>query len=361
MKVLVLTKYARSGASSRLRFYQYIDYFKNNEYASDFIISSLFDHQYIESIYSQKRVSRFSIIKAGIKRFLLLIKKRNKFDLIWIEKEIFPYFPAWLELLLFWNKKIVLDYDDATFHNYDAHKNFLVRLFFSKKIDRLMKSANLIIVGNKYLKQRAVMAGAKKIEILPTVVDLNLYTRSGIDLIDNLIPLIGWIGTPPTQKLLKIIESSLSDLYRIKKFKFIAIGADLNLKLGNFDYEILPWSEKTEVELLSKIDIGVMPLEDQSFQRGKCGYKLIQYMALAKPVIASPVGANVEIVQHKKNGLLASSPGEWLDALLFFLNDPKKMKSMGVNSRKIVEENFSLQKYAPILFKFLEKECDVAI
>lgn len=349
--VLVLTKYSRAGASSRLRSYQYVDYFKKEHYPCDFEIKPFLNDQYLENLYSKKKNTLASLIRVYLNTFLFLIKNRNRYDLVFIEKEIFPYFPAWVELIFLKNKKFVLDYDDAIFHNYDRHKNFLIRLFLGKKINQLMKKANLITVGNEYLKQRAVVAKADNIEIIPTVVDLDKYSMRPDNLENNLIPVIGWIGTSVTQKYLKMIESSLAQVFSIKKFKFLAIGADLNLQLHGFDYEILPWSEKTEVEFLNRIDIGVMPLLDQPFEKGKCGYKLIQYMALGKPVIASPIGVNIEIIQHKKNGFLVLSSQEWIEAFLFLLNNPANMNLMGMESRKIVESRFSLQKYAPILFK----------
>lgn len=354
-RILVLTKYARIGASSRLRSYQYFDCFKKEHYPCDFEIKPFLNDQYLENLYSKKKNTLVSLIRVYLNRFLFLIKNRNRYDLIFIEKEIFPYFPSWAELIFLKNKKFVLDYDDAIFHNYDRHKNFLIRLFLGKKINRLMKKANLITVGNEYLKQRAVVAKADNIEIIPTVVDLDKYLMKSDNLESNLIPVVGWIGTSVTQKYLKMIESSLAQAFLIKKFKFLAIGADLNLQLHGFDYEILPWSEKTEVEFLNRIDIGVMPLSDQPFEKGKCGYKLIQYMALGKPVIASPVGVNAEIIQHKKNGFLAESSQEWTEAFLFLLNNPEKMRSMGIESRKIVESSFSLQKYAPIMFELIIK------
>ena len=361
--ILFLTRFTRKCAGSRLRTYQYIDYFQSERYDFHFKEKSLLNDQYLENLFSKKNKPWFSVIRTYLSRLFFLLVSQRQYDLIWIETEIFPYCPAWIELLLLKNKKFVLNYDDAVFHIYDNHKNYLIRLILGKKIDRLMGNANLIIAGNEYLKQRAVSACAKNIQIIPTVVDLDRYYITDRNYMNDhdSVPIIGWIGTAITQKFLKIIETALAEVFCIKKFKLIIIGVNENFKLSGFDYEILPWSENTEIEYLNQIDIGVMPLLDQPFERGKCGYKLIQYMALAKPVIASPVGVNLEIVQHEKNGFLASSSKEWVDAILFLLNNPEKRKSMGAESRKIVEANFSLKKYAPILFQLLDKECNNTI
>ncbi|MCX7123578.1 MAG: glycosyltransferase family 4 protein [Gammaproteobacteria bacterium] len=354
--ILVLTRYARNGASSRLRTYQYLDFFSKIKVPFAFTVKALFNEKYLENFYSHKKKSAISIAWQYAKRFSYLLAHRDQFYLILLERELFSYFPArfelWLKLMR--KKPVVLDYDDAVFHNYDDHHFKIVRFFLGKKIDYIMQNAHLVLVGNRYLANRAKAAGARWIEEVPTVIDLSRYPLV-LDMPENPVPIIGWIGTPATQKFLKILEEPLAKLAQVKKFKLVAIGANSSLKLKGFDFEIWPWSEETEVSLLNKIDIGVMPLYDSLFEQGKCGYKLIQYMVCAKPVVATPVGVNKEIVDQDLNGFLAKDAEEWFDAFLILLNDSTKTKVFGAAGRVKVEHRYCLQETAPILLNLFER------
>jgi glycosyltransferase involved in cell wall biosynthesis len=120
-------------------------------------------------------------------------------------------------------------------------------------------------------------------------------------------------------------------------------------------FEAMPWSEQTEVVELQKLDIGIMPLPDEPWERGKCGYKLIQYMALGLPVVASPVGANRQIVQDGVNGFLASMPLEWKAALAKLLENASQRRQMGATGRQCVEKIYSLHVQASRLIAMLEQ------
>ena len=349
--ILVLTRYARNGASSRLRIYQYLDFFSKSKVPFDFIIKPLFNEKYLSNLYGAKKIHIICIAWQYAKRFFYLLAHRHQFDLIWVERELFSYFPARFELWLMRKKPVFLDYDDAVFHNYDDHHSRIVRFFLGKKIDCLMQNAHLVIVANRYLADRAKAAGTSWIEKIPTVIDLSRYPLV-MDMPENPVPIIGWIGVPATQKFLKILEEPLAKLAQVKKFKLVAIGANSSLTLKGFDFEIWRWAEETEVSLLNKIDIGVMPLYNSLFEQGKSGYKLIQYMGCAKPVVASPVAVNKEIIDQDSNGFLVKNAEEWFNALLILLNDSSKRKIFGAAGRKKVESHYSLQKTSAILLDF---------
>src|SRR5262249_9079928 len=218
---------------------------------------------------------------------------------------------------------------------YDLHPNWLVRAILSKKIDRVMKRARLVIVGNEYLGARAKEAGARRVECLPTVVDLNRYPLS--------IPktqgtfTIGWIGAPTTFPYLQVVRSALSEICHQRRAGLVVVGAP-HTQLEGVPTEFREWSEDTEAASIQDFNVGIMPLPDDAWARGKCGYKLIQYMAGARSVIASPVGVNRSLVRHRLNGFLAGSEKEWVEALSFLCDNPAESAGMGQAERHMAEK-----------------------
>ncbi|GGY06681.1 hypothetical protein GCM10007160_37810 [Litchfieldella qijiaojingensis] len=247
----------------------------------------------------------------------------------------------------------VVDYDDAVFHNYDLSQNRLVRIFLGSKIDRVMENSAIVICGNNYLSERAQLAGASQVECVPTVVDASRYpiTKSQA----NKIPVIGWIGSPSTQCYVLKLKPILEKLCLNNHVRVVLVGATASFveQWGNLPVEILPWTEDTEVQAISGFDIGIMPLPDGPWERGKCGFKLVQYMACGKPVVASPVGVNVDIVNVWRCGILAGDLSDWHTALQTLLNDSDLRKSLGGSGRQAVEKHYSLQAQSPRLVKIL--------
>lgn len=347
MKILLLSRYASLGASSRVRFLQYLPYFK--EQGVEVIVKPLFSNSYVDALYSGD--SKWTEILKGYFTRLFLLLTVYKYDLLIIEKELFPYMPATAERLLrLIGINYLVDYDDAIFHNYDRHKNPIVRRLLGNKIDVVMRCSSVVTVGNKYLAERARLAGAQRIEIIPTVVEASRYKVAQKTI--NQAPIVGWIGTPKTsiylQPLLPIFEAIKKDI----PVRFVAVGAHQEDFEGTA-VEAWPWTEETEVSLIQQFDIGIMPLRDSHWERGKCGYKLIQYMACAVAVVASPVGVNSEIVELDVNGKFASSLDEWEQALRELLAlGSDEIHKLGKAGRKSVEEWYSLEVQAQ---RFLEQ------
>jgi len=215
----------------------------------------------------------------------------------------------------------------------------------------LMARADLVLAGNEYLASRARCAGANSVEIMPTVVHLDRYNISDAD---NSVPVIGWIGSPATQHFLGAIKEPIAHVAAEAGLQFVGIGAN-DLPFSGPWCCTKPWSENNEAEAIGCIDIGVMPLPDNPWERGKCGYKLIQYMAAGKPVIASPVGVNANIVRHGENGFLASTAEEWEKALRTLVADKALRERMGRAGRRRVEEEFCFSVTAPRLVSLFQK------
>jgi glycosyltransferase involved in cell wall biosynthesis len=356
VKILSLTKYGKLGASSRLRTLQYLALLEKK--GIDVSSHALISDKALLLRYKLGCYSPVSLIFFYIKRIKTLIFKKS-FDLVWIEKEAFPWFPVWIELLLLRGKPFILDYDDATFHNYDQNSNKILRYFFHDRLDRLMAKSSLVVCGNLYLQKRALTSGASNTVILPTVVNLDKYpVKEYIDftLIDyvNYQCKIVWIGSPSTQHYLELIKGPLQVLSRKYNFILRVIGSD-ELKISSVNIEIIPWTEEAESKLIRDCDIGIMPLLNTSWEKGKCGYKLIQYMASGLPVVASPIGVNQDIICHGKNGFLANNENEWVASLDNLLGNSGLRSEMGLCGRQDVVEKYSLTIAAPNLINNFRK------
>jgi glycosyltransferase involved in cell wall biosynthesis len=319
--------------------------------------SPLFSDEYVRKIYT--RASRTQEVLDAYRRRALALRGASRFDLLWIEKELFPGLPAWAERSLQRLRvPLIVDYDDAVFHNYDAHRLATVRRLLGGKIDEVMRRAQLVVAGNDYLADRARAAGAARVELLPTVVDLDAYAVT--DPPAGAPFTIGWIGTPVTAPYLCAVAPALAAICGSGGARLVAVGSG-PIELDGVATEVRPWTEETQAAEVAGFDAGIMPLPDERWERGKCGYKLIQYMACGRPVVASPVGVNCRIVKHGVNGFLASTPAEWERALATLRDDPARRHEMGRAARETVEREYSLQRTAPRLAELLKEVGRAAI
>jgi len=208
----------------------------------------------------------------------------------------------------------------------------------------------MVTVGNDYLAERARRAGATRVEQLPTTVDLDRYQTAPES--ENTSYTIGWIGSPTTVGYLNLVQPALAEVSRNDGAQLVVVGGHRELALSGVPTVALPWSEESEVSDIQRFDVGIMPLRDSPWERGKCGYKLIQYMACGRPVVASPVGVNAQIVDHGVNGFLASTTDEWISALDRLRDAPLRQR-MGRAGRTKVERAYALQVTAPRLASLL--------
>lgn len=365
IKVLALTKYGRLGASSRMRTLQYMPWFQ--QAGLQVTVQPLLSDELLQARYERGGYG-LSLLQAYAHRLSALMT-RQKFDVVWIEKEALPWWPLWMELSLLGGVPYVLDYDDAIFHNYDQHIYTWVRRMFGRRLDGLMTQAALVVGGNNYLANRARDAAAPRVKVVPTVIDLVRYpypfhasaTAPKAFLKTDDLPRIVWIGSPLTVHYLQLLREPLLALARRQPFILRVIGGGA-VDLPGVPVEVVQWAENTEVKNISDCDVGVMPLLDSSWERGKCGYKLIQYMACGLPVVASNVGVNAEIVQHGENGFLVNTPDEWVTALSNLLGDKSLSTQMGLAGRQQVEHSYCIQKTGPrmaaLLRSVAERHCE---
>ena len=357
MRILFLTRFGQQGASSRMRSFQYLPLFESEGISC--VVSILFNDSMLLRKYQNGGYSFLELL-SGYWRRIQALTEVQQFDLVWIEKEALPWFPLWFERWLLSRARYVMDFDDAIFHKYDQHANSVVRRLFRRRLDQLMANAALVIGGNNYLAQRARDAGAQWVEVLPTVIDLIRYsniprtvpTAFIPSMSTDGIPRIVWIGSPSTVHYLQLLLEPLKALAVRQPFILRVIGGGA-LDLPGVQVEAVPWAEDTEVENISTCQVGVMPLVDSLWERGKCGYKLIQYMACGLPVVASGVGVNPEIVRDGESGFLAGTPQEWVNALGTLLSNPSLRIQMGARGRQQVENEYCLQKTGPRMAQLL--------
>jgi glycosyltransferase involved in cell wall biosynthesis len=323
-----------------------LQYMEHEMFADAFFeFSPLLGDGYLQSIYAGKRISPWMLMRAYAGRIAVL-RRAHRFDLLWIEKELFPNLPSFFEWLLArLGVPYIVDYDDAIFHNYDRSRNPLKRLLRTK-IAAVMRHAALVVSGNPYLAGYARSAGAQNIQILPTVVDAERYIPACGNNRGRLV--IGWMGSPTSARFLAPVLPVLERLSAEFPIEFAVVGASIDAERYPF-VRCRPWSEATEAAEIGRFDVGIMPLFDDCWERGKCGYKLIQYMACAKPVVASPVGVNSEIVADGRSGFLANDAESWHAALSRLLTDRALRESMGRAGRSTVENRYCIQVTAPRL------------
>jgi glycosyltransferase involved in cell wall biosynthesis len=244
----------------------------------------------------------------------------------------------------------VLDYDDAWFLRYAGHP---LRPLLQGKLDGLIRDSRATLVGNEFLGAWAQRAGARQVVELPTLVAFERYRARPVLPAEGPLQ-IGWIGTPSSAELyLKPLMPVLAEAVRQGWASLTVVGAKDPTLAAIGPVTFLPWSEDAEIDCLHRFDVGIMPLADDAWSQGKCAYKLIQYMAVGLPVVASPIGMNRKVVSHGENGFLATTAEEWLTSLRILAQDPDLRRRMGDAGRLRVERDFALDPATPRLIEAL--------
>lgn len=339
MKVLYLSKYSSIGPSSRYRIYQHLPYLA--EHGIDVDVRPLLKDRYFGIIKVENFIVKniFKIFYAAYRYIIRFfdVLESNKYDLVVIEHQAFPYLPFFLEYVLRkLNKNIILEFDDAIY------------LTHPKKMPKLIKMSKAVIVGNDFLKEYAIKYN-QNVKVVPTVIDMRRYVKKGQGSRvkgEGEKIIICWIGLAYNIDYLK----QLADVFRKLSDKIaLKIISSKSIEIEGVNIIFKKWSNETEVDEIQSSHIGIMPLRDDEWSRGKCGLKLLQYMAAGIPSVASPVGVNKEIISDGVNGFLASTEDEWYEKLLRLCDDHELRRRMGDDGRKTVEEKYSIDIWAPRL------------
>jgi glycosyltransferase involved in cell wall biosynthesis len=338
VKLLYLSKASFIGPSSRYRIYQYVPYLK--EAGIEVTICPLLKELWFRILdirWPPLRVAAKAIY--ALTRFFVRIwdlLKVGRYDLYCFEHQAFPYLPPFLEKIAkLINPHMLLEFDDAIFFTF----------LHGRKITQLIRMSKHVIVGNRFLRNYAQQFNPY-VTVVPTVVDTERYrTKQDYRTQGNLT--IGWIGLAYNLPYLKELGGVLRRLRAEAGDFSLMIICSQGFTMEGVNTIFKPWSYVGESRDIRGLDIGIMPLPNDEWAKGKCGLKVLQYMACGVPVVASPVGMNQEIIRDGDNGFLATKDDEWLEKLTLLLRDEALRRKLGREGRKMVEDRYSLKLWGP--------------
>ncbi|MCR5887053.1 glycosyltransferase family 4 protein [Hymenobacter sp. J193] len=290
-------------------------------------------------------VSKVAGILAGLFRRLLLLFTVSSYDFVFIHREAAPIGPPVFEWIIakVLQKKIIYDFDDAIWMKDPAgEQTFISRLKWQQKVGQICRWAYKVSCGNAYLRDYALQFNAHSF-INPTTLDTeNLHNRIRDQYLPGR-PIIGWTGTHTTLRHLDLIWPVLERLEQEGyDFEFRVISNQGPEYAGLRNFRFTPWNKETEIADLSQFNLGLMPLVDDPWARGKCAFKALQYMSLGMPALVSPVGMNTEVVQDGQNGFVCDTPEQWYNALRELLASQDLRATQGTAARRTIVERYSV-------------------
>ena len=305
-------------------------------------------------LYKSGNYSRkIALIARAFARRALALRSVRNYDAVYVFREAALLGPAvferWIHAA---GVPMVFDFDDAIFVRYISPSNgYLSYLKFPAKTRAICRLATHVMAGNRYLADYARKVNPN-VTIVPTTIDTEKYTVE-TEGPQSDMPVIGWSGSHSTVQHLDTLRGALERLAAQERFRLRVIGT-ASYELEGVEVEAIPWRSETEVADLRPIHIGVMPLPDEDWSRGKCGLKALQYMALGIPTVCSPVGVNSEIVRDGENGFIAATEDEWVEKLSRLLREVQLREDLGRAGRVTVEETYSASVQAPRVYNILK-------
>lgn len=273
--------------------------------------------------------------------------RARTFDVVWVHRCATLVGPAWIERLIAARTPLVFDFDDAIYLlDSTAANRGSAWLKFPGKTSSVCRMSRHVVVGNDHLGDFARRFN-DRVSVVPSSIDTELYrARTPHQRKDSIT--VGWMGSATSQSYL---ESFAPVLRRIQKERPVEVRvvSDLRPDLPGLRFEWREWNAGTEVEELSGFDIGIMPLRDDEWSRGKCAMKALQYMGVGVPVVCSAVGANRDLVEHGRNGFKATTEDEWVTALACLADDAELRSEVGAAGRRTVEQRFSAARCANLM------------
>jgi glycosyltransferase involved in cell wall biosynthesis len=321
---------------------------------------SFLSHKTWRFLYAPGRVHlKIWIVFVGFARRFAVLFTAFRYDFIFVHREIAPLGPPIFEWIIakLLRKKIIFDFDDAIWlTDRTSESSFERMLRCRSKVSAVCAWSYGISAGNAYLRDFALQFNPNS-KINPTTIDTSAVdgqaqAARAQSLVENDNVIIGWTGSHSTLKYLQQLEGVLQRLERSYHFIRIRVIADQPPHLNLERLEFVPWKKETEIADLIAINVGIMPLPDDDWARGKCGFKALQYMSLGIPAVVSPVGVNREIIQHGKNGFLCVSEEDWFQIISRLIESPDLRNEMGTNGRATVESAYSVNANRPNFLSF---------
>jgi len=352
MNVLFLTQTGRVGASARYRVYQFLPYLEAHGVRCTVApaVSDALATRYMRG----GRVAKLAYYCSILGRRLADLPSIASYDVVFLQRDFLVHtYPAIELMMSVIHRRLVLDLDDATFlFPSAAHPSYLLRLLNDpRKIERIAMGCAHFIAGNAVLAAYA-RPFARAVTVIPTSIDLDtVVLHRSVN--EHVAPVIGWIGSPGTLPYLRRIFPALERLHaKGVRFTLRVIGADVVDNVA-FPVESRPWQLATEAEEVAGFDIGVMPLSDDAWSWGKSATKLLQYQAAGVAAVASPIGANVDILQNGIYGLAATTLEDWEVQIAKLLLQSDLRRRLGEAGREMVAREYSVAASAPKLLSVL--------
>ncbi len=287
----------------------------------------------------------------GYRKRLAEVLSPGSVQVIFVYREAALLGPAWIEWLLAFRRPLVFDFDDAIYLGDTSQANAWSRgLKSATKVEAICRVARHVTVGNEFLAGYA-KDRAREVTVIPSTIDTDVYQIQ--PRAQNRLPVLGWTGSVTTVPYLMALAPALRRLREKREFELRVIGAKVDI--DGLAIHCLPWRAETEPDDLRALDIGLMPLSDDEWSRGKCGMKALQYMALGIPPVVSPVGANATIVRDGVSGFYARTEEEWIDRIALLLEDEPLRRSLGQEARTTIEESYSARTHAPRMARVLRE------
>jgi glycosyltransferase involved in cell wall biosynthesis len=343
--------------SQRFRFDQFMEYFEAIGY--DITYSSLINSRDDAWFYNRGHLLKktFLILKSITKRIHdVMIAK--EYDLVFVQREAIMLGTSTFERLLAKRSSLIYDFDDSIWllDVSEANKKFSW-LKKPKKTENIIRHSTAVFAGNEYLAHFAKKFN-HKVFTIPTVLKTKDINHHYPTKCINSKVVIGWIGSTTTIKHLEWAQSMLVELFAAlgNQIELIVIS-DKKPSLKNIDYTFIKWSPKTELSLLTTMDIGIMPIPDDNWTRGKCGFKGLQCMSYGIPVVMSSVGVNNQIIHHAKNGYLANTNQEWIQYITLLTENVELRQEIGTQGRKTVVEDYAVEKWQERIVSIFDDIC----
>jgi glycosyltransferase involved in cell wall biosynthesis len=343
VKITYFSKYSQLAPSSRFRLFQFLDSFQKA--GVDLNVQILFDDSYFRFLREpsnsiKKRIQKTSYVAS---RFGLRMSKlrQDRSELAIIEQQLFPYLPFPVEKR-FLPKNYLVEFDDAIY------------LTHPRKLPKVIQHASGVIAGNRTLADYSKQYN-QNVHIVPTVLDSQNFQPRKKTERDKLI--IGWSGIEYNFKYIRTLGPIFNRLAKKYPVEIVILAASPPRDF-DFPFTFEKWNEKTEVDQIGQFDIAVMPLEMDEWCKGKCGLKLLQYMSLEIPSIATPIGVNSEIVIEGENGFTAITQEEWEQSLVRIIEDSYLRTRLGKAARQTVVDHYSLEVWFPKILNLYKSYCD---
>lgn len=359
LKVLALSPIPEEGAGCRFRVSQYIPHLRQAGF--DVTVSPFYSRDYFSFVYRPGKYLRKAVGFASLTlRRINELSSMRDYDLVLLYREAIPIGPPFIERRIArLGIPIVYDFDDAIFLPAMSEANQAFSFLKNpERVSEILSLSQQVTVGNEFLATYARKYNSH-VTVIPTAVDTNRFVPRPDPLpADGRKLVVGWIGSPTTFRYLESLQDVLATVAAHHPFTLKVSGAGRPVNFPGVDVQVVPWSMADEVSLFNTCDIGVYPLTDDDWSRGKCGFKAIQCMACGVPVVAAAVGVNREIIDDGVNSYLASNHSDWVAKLGLLLSDAALRARMAAAGRRTIEERYSLRVTAPQLAAVLASAVD---